>query len=414
MAKVILRWLVAALFLATLSTRLAAETRVALVIGNGAYETIGRLANPVNDATLIARTLSDVGFEVTSVSDQGEDEMGETIDDFVTKARRADVAVVYYAGHGIQKDGENFLMPVDAHLRSENAIAREGISLNDLTAALAEVPISMIFLDACRNNPFAEALMSEARSAGRSAGIKRGLAVIRTTGDMLVTFATLPNTVASDGTGVNSPFAIALAQHIPTPNVEVSVLMKRVTADVMAATQDEQRPQQLSQMMTEFYFRRDASQAVSSVPVAAAAPVTQQAERSLLTVYPPRVTVGEEVSVVADLGEFCTPSFFTLSPGRKFTPIPLEFFKQTPLHNRQTRFEISPGSRYGLVVQEQDEKGENVLGYFCEPSGSVERDALKTILRDIVKRIGGGEENGTVETAGFGNVHFQARPFWIE
>lgn len=415
MIERLLRCLAACLLLSTLASRLEAETRVALVIGNGAYETIGRLANPVNDANLIAQVLSEVGFDVTSVTDQTEDQMGETIDRFVAEARRADVAAVYFAGHGIQKDGENFLMPIDAQLRSENAISREGISLNDLTAVLAEVPISMIFLDACRNNPFAEALMSEAQSAGRSAGIKRGLAVIRTTGDMLVTFATLPNTVASDGTDMNSPFAKALAQHIPTPNVEVSVLMKRVTADVMAATRDEQRPQQLSQMMTEFYFRRDESQtAVAASAAAVAMPVMEQSERSLLTVYPLRVGVGEEVSVVADLGEFCTPSFFNLSPGRKFTPIPLEFFKRTPLHNRQTRFEISPGSRYGLIVQPQDEKGENVLGYFCEPSGQVDREELKTILRDIVKRIGGGEENGAVETARYGTVHFQARPFWIE
>jgi hypothetical protein len=387
---------------------------VALVIGNEDYETIGRLANPVNDATLIARTLAEVGFDVTSVTNQTEDQMGETIDRFVEKARQADVAAVYYAGHGLQKDGENYLMPVDAQLRSASAISREGIALNDLTAALADVPISMIFLDACRNNPFAEAIMSEAGSAGRSAGVKRGLAVIRTTGDMLVTFATLPNTVASDGNGANSPFATALANHIPTANVEVSVLMKRVTADVMAATYDEQRPQQLSQMMTEFYFSRDASQNVAAAPKPPADQLPQLAERSLLTVYPPRVGVGDEVSVVADLGEFCTPSFFALSPSKKFTPLPLKFFKQTPLHNRQTRYEISPGSRFGLVVQPQDEKGENVLGYFCEPPGDGDMDALKSILRDIVKRIGSGEENGVVDPMGYGTVHFQARPFWIE
>lgn len=404
----------AGLVLLLCATRIEAEDRVALVIGNGAYETIGRLANPVNDAALIARTLSEVGFDVTAVVDQTEDEMGETIDRFLGKARRADVAAIYFAGHGLQKDGENYLMPIDAKLRSENAISREGISLTELTLALAEVPISMIFLDACRNNPFAEALMSAASSAGRSAGIKRGLAVIRTTGDMLVTFATLPNTVALDGAGLNSPFATALAQHIPTPNVEVSVLMKRVTADVMAATQDEQRPQQLSQMMTEFYFSRDASQSVAAAPAATVAPVEQRAERSLLTVYPLRVAIGEEVSVVADLGEFCTPSFFNLSPKDKFTPIPLEFFKKTPLHNLQTRFEISPGSRYGLVVQPQDEKGENVLGYFCEPSVQLSEDALRAILRDMVKRISGGTENGIVETAEYGTVHFQARSYWIE
>ncbi|MEP4876931.1 MAG: caspase family protein [Tateyamaria sp.] len=390
-----------------------AEVRVALVIGNGDYEIVGKLRNPVSDARLISDVLSGVGFDVTALTDLTEDQMGEAIDSFVRLARDADVAAVYYAGHGLQKDGENYLMPIDAKLGSESAIAREGISLNDLTAALADVPISMIFLDACRNNPFAEALMSAAQSDGRSAGIKRGLAVIRTPGDMLVTFATLPNTVASDGADENSPFATALSQHIGTPDVEVSVLMKRVTADVMAATDSEQRPQQLSQMMTEFYFNRSGSETTApkqSAPV----PVAQKPERSLLTVYPPRVSVGEEVSIVADLTATCVPSFFNLSPGRKFTPIPLEFFKQVSLANGQTRFEISPGSRFGLVVQEQDEKGQNMLGYFCPPASLVDPETLKLVLREIVANIRTGDEDGTVNSADYGAVRYQARPYFIE
>lgn len=390
-----------------------AEVRVALVIGNGNYEVIGKLRNPVSDARLLSGALEKVGFDVTAVTDLSEDQMGEVIDNFVNKARDADVAAVYYAGHGLQKDGENYLMPVDAKLRSENAIAREGIALNDLTAALADVPISMIFLDACRNNPFAEALMSSAQSQGRSAGITRGLAVIRTPGDMLVTFATLPNTVASDGTDENSPFAKALSRHIETPDVEVSVLMKRVTADVMAATDSEQRPQQLSQMMTEFYFTRSgAKSAALSRP--APVPVAQKPESALLTVYPPRVSVGQEVSIVADLGSACVPSFFNLSPGGKFTPIPLEFFKQVTLANGQTRFEISPGSRFGLIVQEQDERGKNTLGYFCPPASLTDPEALKSALREIAGKISAGQEDGEVRATSYGAVSYQARPFIIE
>jgi uncharacterized caspase-like protein len=393
-----------------------AENRVALVIGNGAYEVIGRLRNPVNDATLIAQSLRNVGFDVTEVSDQTEDQMGITIDDFIARARDADVAAVYYAGHGLQKDGGNYLMPIDAQLRSESAISREGIALNDLTAALADVPISMIFLDACRNNPFAAALQSAALADGRNAGITRGLAVVRTPGDMLVTFATLPNTVALDGDADNSPFAIALARHMSTPDVEVSVLMKRVTADVMAATDREQRPQQLSQMMTEFYFSRSDASTTATPQAVVAAPAKKPAtvqKSALLSVYPPRVTVGDEVSVVADLGASCTPTFFNLSPKRKLTPIPLEFFKKTKLHNGQTRFEISPGSRFGLVVQEQDEKGENILGYFCVPDTLTDREAQKNVLREIVAQTSKGIEDGGVPAAGYGTVSYQVRPYVI-
>lgn len=398
----------------SIATNSSAESRVALIIGNGDYEVIGKLQNPTRDAALIAQTLSQVGFDVTVIYDQTEKQMGAKIDAFVNKARNADVAAFYYAGHGLQKDGENYLMPVDAQIRSEAAISREGIALNDLTAALANVPISLIFLDACRNNPFAEALMSSAQSQGRSAGIKRGLAVVQAPGDMLVTFATLPNTVASDGSGNNSPFASALADHIVTPDVEISVLMKRVTADVMAATERQQRPQQLSQMMTEFYFSRGNAGSTKLGSLSADTPVILSPERALLTVYPPRVTVGDEISVFADLDTNCTPSFFNLSPDRKFTPIPLRFFKKTTLDNSQIRFEISPGSRFGLVVQEQDEKGENILGYFCLPADPNDREAQKGILREIARKIGAGEEDGNMNSTSYGEIPYQARPYVIE
>lgn len=398
-----MRLLVAALAVVGLGGGVAAETRVALVIGNAAYETIGQLRNAGNDAALIAASLSAVGFDVTALADLSEDAMGEAIDAFTTKASTADVAAVYYAGHGLQKDGENYLMPIDARLRSESAISREGIALNDLTAALADVPISLVFLDACRNNPFAEDMLNKSASDGRSAGIKRGLAVVRTPGDMLVTFATLPNTTADDGAGDNSPFAKALAQHIRTADTEVSVLMKRVTADVMAQTDGEQRPQQLSQMQKEFYFRRTTQ-----------ATPTQDIQRALLTVYPPRVTAGGEVSVVADIGQTCRPSFFNLSPGLQLTPLPLQFFKVIEMANGQTRYEISPGSRYGLVVEEGDETGKNTLGYFCEPPGLADIEDKKTLLREIITRIGQGTEDGSVQMSGFGEVAFQVRPFTIE
>ena len=398
-----MRLLVAALAVVGLGGGVAAETRVALVIGNAAYETIGQLRNAGNDAALIAASLSAVGFDVTALADLSEDAMGEAIDAFTTKASTADVAAVYYAGHGLQKDGENYLMPIDARLRSESAISREGIALNDLTAALADVPISLVFLDACRNNPFAEDMLNKSASDGRSAGIKRGLAVVRTPGDMLVTFATLPNTTADDGAGDNSPFAKALAQHIRTADTEVSVLMKRVTADVMAQTDGEQRPQQLSQMQKEFYFRRTTQ-----------ATPTQDIQRALLTVYPPRVTAGGEVSVVADIGQTCRPSFFNLSPVLQLTPLPLQFFKVIEMANGQTRYEISPGSRYGLVVEEGDETGKNTLGYFCEPPGLADIEDKKTLLREIITRIGQGTEDGSVQMSGFGEVAFQVRPFTIE
>ncbi|MGX1495505.1 putative caspase-like protein [Labrenzia sp. MBR-25] len=363
----------------------AEENRFALVIGNSSYEKIGRLGNPARDADLVAKALEAVGFEVSVHFDLDEDGLGKVLDDLADRAPELDVAVLYFAGHGIQKDGENYLIPVDAQLKSPTSIERETVSLRSFMEVMEEVPISLLFLDACRNNPFAEQLLSQSSSDGRSAGITRGLAPIRTVGDMLVTFATLPNSVAKDGAGQNSPFAKALARHVNTPDAEVSVLMKRVTRDVMAETDGEQRPQQLSQMQTEFYFKRTNG----------SAPETDD-QQTLLAVYPGSVSVGEEVSVLADVPQQCAPDFFNITPSSRVTPIPTKFFKTVDLGGGKIRYEISPGSRYGLIVQEQDEKGANRIGFFCSMGAALSDQQKKEVLRRINGQLAQNEMSGTI------------------
>lgn len=378
-----------------------AEKRIALVIGNSGYERIGVLPNAANDAVLISDSLRATGFEVTALTDLTEDAMGEALDDFTADAMTADVAAVYFAGHGIQYERVNYLMPVDARLNSAAAIAREGIALDQIMDALTPVPVSLIFLDACRNNPFAEQLMAEARAEGRTANVTRGLAVVQAQGDQLVAFATLPDTVASDGAQGNSPFARALARHIPTPGIEVSVMMKRVTRDVMSETGGDQRPQQLSQMQREFYFTGKAT------------PAPRNQVDPILSVYPGRVSVDDEVAMIADLPPGCTPFFFALAPSGRFTPIPRRFFKTVALASGQTRYEISPGSRYGLKVLPEDEKGTNHIGYLCEPPVGTSEEVLKALLRAAVDAARAGEEDGSVTAAGV-ETGFQVRPFMID
>ncbi|MCH2093782.1 MAG: caspase domain-containing protein [Rhodobacteraceae bacterium] len=388
--------------LTTLSAQ--AERRVALVIGNTDYEIIGKLANAGEDARLISDTLRKMGFDVETVFDADEDTMGEAIDIFAAKARLADVAAVYFAGHGIQYNRANYLMPVDARLRSAAAIAREGIALDQIMQALEPVPISLIFLDACRNNPFAEQVLAQAQSEGRTAGLTRGLAVVQAQGDQLVAFATLPDTVASDGSGGNSPFALALARHIPTPGIEVSVMMKRVTADVYDKTDGAQRPQQLSQMQREFYFS----------PSAETSQQTLHSElEPILSVYPLSVTVNDEIAMIADLPRACTPFFFAVAPSGKFTPIPRDFFKTVGLSNGQTRYEISPGSRYGLIVLPEDEKGDHHIGYICEPPLGTDQSILKALLRQARNTATtGGPEDGVYDQSGL-TVTYQMRELVI-
>lgn len=379
-------------------------TRLALLIGNQAYEHAGALRNTINDTTLLAQSFGAMGFEVETLTDTTQDALGEAVDRLATRYGQVETVAVYFSGHGLQKDGRNYLVPVDAKITSEASIERETISLDSLIDVLKAFPVSMIFLDACRNNPFAEALAS-GTSDTRSVAQTRGLAVVQAEGDMLITFATLPTTVASDGMGNNSPFAKALAKHIRTPDTEISVLMKRVTRDVVTQTNGEQRPQQLSQMQTEFYFARTSgSTAVETDPL-----------RALLSVYPPKVSVGEEISVVADVPNACTPFFANFAPDGQITPIPLQFFKQVSLSNGQTRYEISPGSRFGLIIQEKDAKGEHRLGFLCEPEGiGGDPNAVRTVLKTTANKVSAGEWVGFISAAGYASTEYRFERFVVQ
>ncbi len=384
------------------TTAALAEKRFALIIGNSAYDTAGVLPNADNDAVLMEQSFRAMGFETEILIDAGEDELGAALDKLATQHDDTDVVALYFAGHGLQKDGINYLVPTDAVLQSEASIERETISLNTIIDILKPVPISLIFLDACRNNPWAERMIKRSMSASRSVSVKRGFAVVRPEGDMMITYATLPNSVASDGAGSNSPFARALARHIKTPNTEVSVLMKRVTKDVLEETYGEQRPQQLSQMKREFYFRQTEGGTKEKELLA-----------TLLTVYPARATAGEEISVVADVPPSCQPLFVNLGPTGKVTQIPRNFFRVTSLSNGQMRYEISPGSRYGLVVEEKDPLGENKLGFMCEPEGMTEEADVVASLRAVLGQVNAGTLSGLHETRNFSPAEFRFNSFEI-
>lgn len=374
-----------------------AEGRFALIIGNADYEAGGSLKNAGNDAQLIAASFKAVGFETKLLTNLNEVSLGRALDDLAARADSLDVVAFYYAGHAIQKDGQNYIIPVDAQINSETAIERETIALQSFMKVLDRVPISLLFLDACRNNPFAEQIAKNSKSDTRAIGVQQGLAVVRPIGDMLITFAALPNTVAFDGDGDNSPFAISLARHMKTPNVEVSVLMKRVTRGVFEQTGGKQRPQQLSQMQSEFYFVKNET-----------GEITRDDAKSVLSVYPALVTTGEEVALVADVPNVCLPAFFNMSKNGKITPIPIKFFKQVTLGSGQSRYEISPGSRYGLVVEEQDARGIHTLGYFCEPEG-LKRDGKVALLKALKDRFSKNELQGILQTPGIAKTlyHFQ-------
>jgi len=378
-----------------------AKNQFALIIGNGKYEAAGSLKNATNDAQLIDASLKAVGFETELLTDLSEKSMGQALDRLAERADSLDVVALYYAGHAIQKDGQNYLIPIDAQIKSETAIERETIALQSFMKVLERVPISLLFLDACRNNPFAEQIAKNSKSSSRAINIQQGLAVVRPVGDMLITFATLPNAVAFDGDGENSPFASSLSQHIKTPNVEISVLMKRVTRGVIKQTGGKQRPQQLSQMQSEFYFVKQSGKEVTKDPI-----------KSVLSVYPAELTTGKEVALVADVPNSCAPAFFDLAKSGKITPIPKQFFKQAVLPNGQIRYEISPDSKYGLIIQEQDARGRHILGYFCEPE-NLDRSGKIEFLKALKVKFDNNVLIGKLSASGFDDAQFHFESYLV-
>jgi hypothetical protein len=224
-----------ALFL-LLAPASAEARKVALVIGNASYAHASALTNPANDIKIVADAAKKAGFdEVVVASDLTNQAFQTSMRDFRAKADGADVAMVYFAGHGIEAQGKNWLLPTDAKLESDLDLPYEAIQLDRLMEAVSGAQIRMVVLDACRNNPFG----SKWRSGTRA--VARGMAGVEAD-DVLVIFAAAPGQTASDGTGANSPFALALARRLPEADLPVQLLGGAIRDDVLAATGGNQRP----------------------------------------------------------------------------------------------------------------------------------------------------------------------------
>ncbi|MBW7965839.1 caspase family protein [Bradyrhizobium sp. BR 10261] len=232
---------VLALLFSLVAGQAMAEKRIALVIGMAEYRQVPRLTNPARDAEAIAALLRKAGFDlIESKRDLGIADLRRAIREFSESARQADIAVVYYAGHGIEVDGINYLIPVDAKLTSDFDIEDETISLDRLLRALDPAKrLKLVILDACRDNPFATTM----KRTIASRAIGRGLAKIEPPmSDTLVAFAAKAGALASDGDGQNSPFALALVKHITEPGLDLRIAFGRVRDDVLSATGNRQEP----------------------------------------------------------------------------------------------------------------------------------------------------------------------------
>ena len=219
---------------------MAEGKRVALVIGNSAYKNVPILPNPANDAGDVAAALKRLGFAVNLITNASFDEMRRGLIALGRDAAGADMAAVYFAGHGMEISGENWLIPVDAELKRDTDAENEAVSLRSVMLQVANTAsLGLVILDACRNNPFAVKMQ---RSLALRAATRDGLGRIEPVGNVLVAYAARDGTTALDGDGRNSPFATALLHNIEIPGVEVTFMFRNVRDDVMEATRNEQQP----------------------------------------------------------------------------------------------------------------------------------------------------------------------------
>ena len=218
-----------------------AEKRVALVLGNSAYQNVAPLANPVNDSARIAATLKEAGFDVVdSRRDLSAADTRRALRDFADRSRDADIAVVYYAGHGIEVDGGNYLIPVDARLERDTDVYDEALSLDRVLVAIEPAKkLRLVILDACRDNPFSRTM----KRTVASRAIGQGLAKVEPTSpNVLIAYSAKAGSTAADGDGKNSPFTAALSQHLTKPGLDVRRAFGFVRDEVLKTTGNKQEP----------------------------------------------------------------------------------------------------------------------------------------------------------------------------
>ena len=236
--------------------------RIALVTGNGDYEHVVPLPNPNRDAHAIGAMLERIGFEVETLIDLDTASMERAVRDFAQRSRDAEIALFYYAGHGVQVEGRNYLLPVNSNITRPRDLEYEAIKLDMITRELenSDAKLSLVLLDACRDNPLEELFMRQAGALSRNVDTGGGLAQTQGAAGMLIAYATAPDTVALDGQGNHSPFSQALLEWMDQPDIEVGRLFRRVRERVMEITGNQQVPWVEEAVIGEYYLNRDETE----------------------------------------------------------------------------------------------------------------------------------------------------------
>ena len=292
-----------------------AEPRVALVIGNSAYQgDLPALPNPANDAKLMAKTLKSIGFDVVEAEDASQDEMKKAIAEFSDKlaaAGKDGTGLFFYAGHGLQVAGENYLIPVDAKIKSERDVDLVSVSASTVMKQMefAESAVNIIILDACRNNPL----------GGDARGLSRGLAKIETAPrGSFIAYSTAPGSTAADGDGANSPYTTALAETITEPGLSIADVFQEVRTKVLASTGNEQTPWDSSSLTGRFYFKApDATETASVTPPPAASSADEDALKTEKAYWDSVKDSGDPEAIDLYLAKYRNGYFVDLAEAKK-------------------------------------------------------------------------------------------------
>ncbi|WP_315719318.1 MULTISPECIES: caspase family protein [unclassified Bradyrhizobium] len=302
-----LRYLLVLVLLLSGSTAALAEKRVALIIGNATYKTVARLSNPANDARLVGDMLRTAGFERVDVKlDLGVQEMRRALREFGARAREAEVALIYYAGHGIELDGVNYLIPTDAALEADSDVLDEAIALERVLFAIEPAKqLRLVVLDACRDNPFAKTMKRSV--ASRSIG--RGLAKVEPPSpNTMIAFSAKAGSTAADGDASNSPFATALVAHLPKPGLDLRRAFGFVRDDVLKATGYRQEP---------YVYGSLGGNDVALVPAAPAAAAATDPDAAMRRDYELAERIGSQAAFDAFLEKYPTGFYAALAKAQR-------------------------------------------------------------------------------------------------
>jgi len=246
---------------------IAPPRRTAFVIGNSNYRNVPKLPNPRRDAAAISTKLKQIGFEVTTVIDGDQVALDTALASFSKSSRGSDIALFFFAGHGIQINGENYLLPISVKGSTADAVLRQGLSLNDVRRRFraAAAGLSIFVLDSCRDNPFGSLATKRTGETAAPLVIGQGMAQMQSAAGMLIAYATQPGRLAYDGDGKHSPFTTSLLRYLGEPGLEIRLMLGRVREDVVAKTGGAQIPWVEEAVLGEFYFSEKRGNAAGAL-----------------------------------------------------------------------------------------------------------------------------------------------------